>query len=31
MSDVTGGREAVQGPDGKYRCIWPGSDPLYLA
>ena len=24
------GREAVEGPDGKYRCIWPGSDPLYL-
>lgn len=25
------GREAVQGPDGKFRCVWPGSDPLYLA
>jgi len=31
MNDLTGGREAVQGADGKYRCIWPGSDPLYLA
>ena len=31
MNDVTGGRAAVEGPDGKYRCIWPGSDPLYLA
>ena len=31
MSDVINGREAVQGPDGKYRCVWPGSDPLYLA
>ena len=31
MSGVTGGRAAVEGPDGKYRCIWPGSDPLYLA
>jgi DNA-3-methyladenine glycosylase I len=26
-----GGREAMAGPDGKFRCIWPGSDPLYLA
>lgn len=25
------GRAAVEGPDGKFRCIWPGSDPLYLA
>lgn len=31
MSTQTGGREAVEGPDGKCRCIWPGSDPLYLA
>lgn len=25
------GREAVEGPDGKFRCVWPGVDPLYLA
>jgi DNA-3-methyladenine glycosylase I len=25
------GREAVEGPDDKFRCIWPGTDPLYLA
>jgi len=25
------GREAVAGPDGKFRCVWPGADPLYLA
>lgn len=25
------GRAAVGGPDGKFRCIWPGTDPLYLA
>ncbi|GAU83345.1 DNA-3-methyladenine glycosylase I [Bosea sp. BIWAKO-01] len=25
------GRAAVEGPDGKFRCIWPGTDPLYLA
>ncbi len=25
------GREAVAGPDGKFRCVWPGVDPLYLA
>ncbi len=25
------GREAVEGADGKFRCVWPGSDPLYLA
>ncbi|MEN5082723.1 DNA-3-methyladenine glycosylase I [Bosea sp. TWI1241] len=25
------GREAIPGPDGRYRCIWPGTDPLYLA
>ncbi len=31
MTGVTGGRAAVEGPDGRYRCIWPGSDPLYLA
>ncbi|KQU50144.1 DNA-3-methyladenine glycosylase [Bosea sp. Leaf344] len=35
MSDGTrealGGREAVAGPDGRFRCIWPGTDPLYLA
>ncbi|WP_439495855.1 DNA-3-methyladenine glycosylase I [Bosea sp. (in: a-proteobacteria)] len=25
------GRAAVEGPDGKFRCVWPGTDPLYLA
>jgi DNA-3-methyladenine glycosylase I len=25
------GRVAVEGPDGKFRCAWPGTDPLYLA
>ncbi len=25
------GRAAVAGPDGKFRCVWPGVDPLYLA
>jgi DNA-3-methyladenine glycosylase I len=25
------GRVAVAGPDGKFRCVWPGTDPLYLA
>ena len=25
------GRAAVAGPDGKFRCVWPGTDPLYLA
>lgn len=25
------GRPAVEGPDGKFRCIWPGTDPLYVA
>ncbi len=25
------GREAVEGPDGRFRCVWPGTDPLYLA
>ena len=25
------GREAIAGADGRFRCIWPGSDPLYLA
>ncbi len=25
------GRAAIAGPDGKFRCVWPGSDPLYLA
>ena len=24
-------RIAIQGPDGKFRCRWPGNDPLYLA
>lgn len=23
-------RVAVEGPDGRFRCIWPGTDPLYL-
>ena len=22
---------ALPGPDGKFRCPWPGSDPLYIA
>ena len=25
------GRAAVEGPDGTFRCVWPGTDPLYLA
>ncbi|AMJ61202.1 DNA-3-methyladenine glycosylase I [Bosea sp. PAMC 26642] len=25
------GRAAIEGPDGKFRCVWPGTDPLYLA
>jgi DNA-3-methyladenine glycosylase I len=25
------GRAVVEGPDGKFRCVWPGTDPLYLA
>lgn len=25
------GRAAVEGPDGRFRCVWPGTDPLYLA
>ena len=24
-------RIAIEGPDGKFRCRWPGTDPLYLA
>ena len=28
---MTGERVAVAGPDGLYRCRWPGTDPLYLA
>ena len=24
-------RTAVEGPDGRFRCRWPGTDPLYLA
>ena len=24
-------RVAIAGPDGKFRCRWPGTDPLYLA
>lgn len=34
MSDTTcAGKEriAIEGPDGKFRCRWPGTDPLYLA
>lgn len=31
MTEGSGGREAVAGPDGRFRCIWPGTDPLYLA
>jgi DNA-3-methyladenine glycosylase I len=34
MSDaviVSDERIAIQGPDGRYRCRWPGTDPLYLA
>lgn len=25
------GREAIEGADGRFRCPWPGADPLYLA
>ena len=28
---LTEERTAIQGPDGKFRCRWPGTDPLYLA
>ncbi|MCZ8044287.1 MAG: DNA-3-methyladenine glycosylase I [Beijerinckiaceae bacterium] len=34
MSDTTTASEertAIAGPDGKFRCRWPGTDPLYLA
>ena len=24
-------RVAIEGPDGRFRCRWPGTDPLYLA
>ncbi|MFO4986923.1 DNA-3-methyladenine glycosylase I, partial [Salmonella enterica subsp. enterica serovar 1,4,[5],12:i:-] len=24
-------RIAIQGADGKFRCRWPGTEPLYLA
>jgi DNA-3-methyladenine glycosylase I len=24
-------RAAIAGPDGQFRCRWPGTDPLYLA
>ena len=34
MSDaviVSEERIAIQGADGKFRCRWPGADPLYIA
>ena len=33
MSDANSTSEeriAIQGPDGKFRCRWPGTEPLYL-
>ena len=31
LAAISEERIAVAGPDGKFRCRWPGTDPLYLA